>query len=240
MPNWCNNSLIIGGSKTELKKIEKLAVVKNEADEDELNCEAIIPVPAELMEDNLSKEKEAKNLKKYGFKNWFDFRVQKWGTKWAPIIDSIVLDDIDNEDSGKLSLAFNSAWTPPNGIIDKLATMFPKCDFKLYYFEPGCAFAGFVRWEKGKIVDSKEFSSDNAEFEEIGRDIFGMDDMFDQMEENIEEKTKEKAKKTKQTKKVKNPRQSNKSKKEEIDVEIHSRLRATPEEILNFELNYMQ
>lgn len=238
MPNWCSNSLLITGSKTELKKIAQFAVVKNKDNEDELNCEAIIPTPAELNEENPSGEKEAKNLNKYGVKNWFDFRVQKWGTKWAPIIESIVLDDIDDEDGGKLSLVFNSAWTPPDGIIGKLATMFPKCQFKLYYFEPGSVFAGRIMWEKGEIVNNNWFSSDDPEYEEIGRDIFGMDDMFDQMEEDAKEEIKEEAKKTKLIKQVKKPRKSNKSKEE--TVEIHAQLRATPEEILNFELNYMQ
>jgi hypothetical protein len=44
---------------------------------------------------------------------------------------------------------FNTAWSPATPVIEKLAEMFPACNFKLEYFECGMEFCGELLFEQG-------------------------------------------------------------------------------------------
>ena len=63
------------------------------------------------------------NKQKYGVTSWYDWRIKNWGTKWnAYGYEGGVQFD------GK-SLRFQTAWSPPEPIIAKLAEMYPDLDF---------------------------------------------------------------------------------------------------------------
>jgi hypothetical protein len=46
-------------------------------------------------------------------------------------------------------LEFDTAWSPPIPVIEKLAEMFPDHAFELQYFEGGMGFSGHARWSEG-------------------------------------------------------------------------------------------
>ena len=46
-------------------------------------------------------------------------------------------------------LEFDTAWSPPISVIEKLASMFPDHTFELKYFEGGIGFSGHARWSEG-------------------------------------------------------------------------------------------
>lgn len=46
-------------------------------------------------------------------------------------------------------IAFNTAWSPPIPVIEKLAGSFPDHEFNLEYFEGGMGFCGHACWEGG-------------------------------------------------------------------------------------------
>jgi hypothetical protein len=46
-------------------------------------------------------------------------------------------------------LEFDTAWSPPIPVIEKLATIFPDHDFQLAYYEGGIGFCGQARWSGG-------------------------------------------------------------------------------------------
>lgn len=46
-------------------------------------------------------------------------------------------------------IEFNTAWSPPIPVIEKLASMFPDHAFELKYFEGGMGFSGHARWSEG-------------------------------------------------------------------------------------------
>jgi hypothetical protein len=50
-------------------------------------------------------------------------------------------------------MEFDTAWSPPIPVIEKLASMFPDHAFELKYFEGGIGFSGHARWTGG----SEEF-----------------------------------------------------------------------------------
>jgi hypothetical protein len=148
MPNWCNNTVEIGHS--DPTKIKELVTAVNEGKF--LNyCrpvpEALQIVAGRVGDDNDPKqialqEQTMNNLSVYGYATWYDFCVNEWGTKWdVDAIETIELEgDVDH-----IVFGFDSAWSPPTGAMEYL--MDQGFTVKLYYYEPGMAFAGI--WDNG-------------------------------------------------------------------------------------------
>ena len=142
MPNWCDNTL-------ELRH-EDPAMIKRakEAFEAGRLLDEFIPVPQQLKdtragfygkdtyEQELLEATEVLNVKWFNHKNWWDFCVQEWGTKWDVGRDGY----INTEDPNFLSLSFQSAWSPPIDAYAKLLDM----GFEVYalYYESGIGFCG--------------------------------------------------------------------------------------------------
>lgn len=139
MPNWCNNSVSI--THTDPDKLRSLVEAVNA----KRFLDFVIPVPQDLTEtvagfpsEELREAHEAKeqsNMEKYGFKNWYDFCVSRWGTKW----DVEAYDTVEFDPAG-VTFGFDSAWSPPTGVYAALVEQ----GFSVtgFYYEPGMAFAG--------------------------------------------------------------------------------------------------
>ena len=63
---------------------------------------------------------------------------------------------MSNDDLLRAFIKFDTAWSPPIPVIEKLAAMFPNNSFKLAYFEGGMGFCGKVRWEHGGELYHKQ------------------------------------------------------------------------------------
>jgi len=146
MPNHCENDLSVTGDKEKLKCFKEFAKGLNPwADEDGkensedrielLSCHKFIPAPEEAIKD-------------YG-KVGYDWCIKNWGTKWG--FYKIEL----QEEDGELFYTFQTAWSPAEPVIKKMAEMFPELTFELRYFEQGMGFNGILRIEKGRIVAQK-------------------------------------------------------------------------------------
>lgn len=126
---------------------------------------------------NLKEARQARmNLKKFGFKDWYDWRIEKWGTKWN--VGSDV--DIDNLSGNNISLSFDTAWSPPIPVIAAMCEQYPEVSATLRYIETGNWFAGTVEGVNGKIED---YPADDVRA--FGEDVFGME--FDDEEDETEE-----------------------------------------------------
>ena len=77
----------------------------------------------------------------YGYDNWYDWRNNNWGTKWD-INTEVHVDDLYDEGC---TLIFQTAWSPPEPIIEKLQEMFPDITFYGGYIGEGWEFAGVFR-----------------------------------------------------------------------------------------------
>ena len=151
MPNWCYNRITVNGqdenSEKKLKEIEKIFESKEPFNE-------IFPIPDFK---NIPNEKgELPKLEQklnpdgsifyetYNFpdgKNddrWYMWCVNNWGTKWD--IGDV---GIEYEDSEILALTFNTAWSPPEGIVERLREKYPELSFQCFYDEPGMEAAGY-------------------------------------------------------------------------------------------------
>jgi len=112
-----------------------------------------IPIPADLQivsgrcgaDDNPEQialvAAQQRNIELYGYKDWYEFATNVWGTKWDIGSDGNPAQDIP----GGLMLGFDSAWAPPINAYEKLLEM--GFEIEAMYYEPGMAFAGV--WDNG-------------------------------------------------------------------------------------------
>ena len=168
MPNWCNNTLELQHKDPAMIERAKAAMIRGEF------LHEFIPVPKELSEAVANGSTNEELVKKYGYSDWYGFCVANWGTKWdvggsdygAPTIT----------EDGKMIAGFDSAWSPPTTAMEHLVEM--GFTVKLYYYEPGMAFAGI--WEG----DEQGFNDDYYEYGSMSSDEVAatlpaeLDDMF--------------------------------------------------------------
>ena len=146
MPNWCNNNLILEHDDPQM-----LIRARDALDRGEF-LQEFIPVPQELRDTVsgfMGEDKRAaheaqmdRNVALYGYKDWYDFCVGEWGTKW----DTGEQGNTDISPDGKiLHTGFDTAWAPPVAAYEKLLDLGFRV--KAMYYEGGMNFAGI--WEDG-------------------------------------------------------------------------------------------
>jgi hypothetical protein len=173
MPNWCNNVVEISHNDKEIMERVKTAF------NDGRLLDEFVPVPKELnitagrlgdIEEQKALELQEKaNEAKYGYKNWYDYCVNEWGTKWDVSPYEPITADIENN---QLILSFDSAWSPPIVAYEKLIEM--GFSIRAYYYEPGMAFAGV--WEDG---DDDFYEYGGYDSTQVAEELpEALDDMF--------------------------------------------------------------
>ena len=149
MPNWCRNRVTVFGDSEEIAKVTQIFKDEKSIFDNIIQSPDWRRLPNEKGE--FSKLEQHKNPKTgeimwetYNFpdgKNddrWYSWRLDNWDTKWEA---SEV--EIDYEDSEILRVTFDTAWSPPEGVMTKLREKFPDVTFSCFYDEPGCESAGY-------------------------------------------------------------------------------------------------
>lgn len=162
MPNWCNNTLTLTHNNPEMIARAKTAFANGTF------LDEFIPVPKDLQETisggfSDSKEQALHELKQlsnqatHGYKDWYDFCVNEWGTKWD-IGDG---QGIQTWDDNELVVYFDSAWAPPIAAYEKLEGL----GFQIFatYYEPGSAFAGIFEDGQDDYYDLSSMDSGDVE-----------------------------------------------------------------------------
>ena len=93
--------------------------------------------------------------------DWYERRLEKWGTKWVGYDLSI----------GDTAIDFSTAWSPPLPIIRKLAELHKGFEFCLEYYETGNAFRGIytAKWQDGEVlVEDEYWDMTDEDFRELG------------------------------------------------------------------------
>jgi hypothetical protein len=150
MPNWCSNTLTITTETS--KQFTKLIQGITNDSEQPFDFNRIVPTPQELLDcDSPNKKNPQEMIDKYGYSDWYDFRVAKWGTKWNACDVEMRL-----EDETEVSISFNTAWSPPLEVIEAIANKYPFADITLSYYEEGMGIQGEIKVSKGKLVSQEE------------------------------------------------------------------------------------
>jgi hypothetical protein len=173
MPNWCNNGITLSHEDPEM--IQRAAKALQEG----TFLNEFIPVPECLKivsgrvgidgspEQLALEQSQQDNLNNHNYKDWYDFCVNEWGTKWDVQSDSVAI-----ENDNTVSASFDSAWAPPVRAYEQMTEM--GFEIIAYYYEPGMGFVG--KWDNG--ID--EFYEYGGETSETVRDVIGeeLDDYF--------------------------------------------------------------
>lgn len=194
MPNHVINTIYIkkGNAQEFLERIKPLVVEDQE--EAIIDFNRIIPMPDELVSTSkppkivsqedynnyeptemdkklrlgkpITKKIQEELISNYGADNWYDWSVVNWGTKWNAYTQYFL--DAHN-------FSFDTAWSPPEGIIKKIAEMFPD-HVICWTWEEEQGFGEELLLENGDISVVREW------------DIPDMDDVTDEIPEDIREK----------------------------------------------------
>ena len=175
MPNWCSNTIVVGGEAADISEFNAwLGDGKGVLSK-------ILPTPTPLTETmsgfhgdpekqaELEKQEQS-NLEQFGYKNWYDWNIGNWGTKWD--VDAEI-DDSNNTDE-QVIFSFESAWAPPQKAIAILAEKFSKLSFRHSYLEEGCGFVGYDEYDTGGLTNS-EYNEDSKsdEWKRLAEEEFG-------------------------------------------------------------------
>lgn len=133
MPNYCSNRAVITGPAPVIAEIK--AIIEGEQE----LLAWMAPQP------------------KFEGEEWYNWRVEHWGTKWD-ICDAYI-DNDDEEDS--IEISFSTAWAPPIEAFHTWAVNDGRVQFNLEYWEPGVAFVGSASYD-GEYFDD-EYIDGNSE-----------------------------------------------------------------------------
>jgi hypothetical protein len=100
MPNWCSNTLTVESDNIEqLNDFKEKAIHYKEDDTEKqwpsLTFNKLVPCPEELLNEAAfgAGANREDLVTKYGASDWYQWRVENWGTKW----DAADADTLDNE-----------------------------------------------------------------------------------------------------------------------------------------------
>ena len=152
MPNWCENRVRLSDNGDNSEQFDKLVKLLD-LPPDPFN--AIFPRPdfpnipndkGELpIKEEIKNDKGEVVAETYNFpdgKNddrWYNWCVDNWGTKWD------MCDKFTAEiDEGWAEFGFNTAWSPPYGIFDKIVKISQMLESVGFMMNPGMEFAGYL------------------------------------------------------------------------------------------------
>jgi hypothetical protein len=132
MPNWClNNATITHDDPAKLNELLD-AYKRGEL------MEHYLPTPRDP-DDPTKLIGQGKQVELGGF-DWYNFRLNKWGTKWDVGGEDAFCERMVTADN-TVVLSFNSAWSPPIEFYSFLKDEHG-FDIRASYFEPGMGFCG--------------------------------------------------------------------------------------------------
>ena len=148
MPNWCRNRVTVSGTEEDISKLSEIFSDTKSIFNRIIQSPDWKRLPNEKgefpkLEQHKGKDGEVM-WETYNFpdgKNddrWYYWCIDNWGTKW----ECSEL-DIEYSDDEILELTFSTAWSPPEGVMNKLKEKYPDLSFTCFYDEPGMEIAGY-------------------------------------------------------------------------------------------------
>lgn len=180
MPNHCANSVYLPVEDNAREVLKPYLSVDD--NEEVLDFNKIIPMPSELeaettrysTDEQENSRIQSDNLKKYGFKDWYDWRLANWDTKWNSYWVSF---------DGNC-VRFSTAWSPPNNVIKELSKILKK-PLRLTYTDEAYMFWGETLFdgngnEEDNCYDTLESTPDDLADELGVRGGLGLDEDGDE------------------------------------------------------------
>lgn len=121
------------------------------------------------------------NLIKYGYMNWYEWRINNWGTKWNSINFKLYEDN--------KSFSIDTPWDPPIPILIQLSKDNPSIKIAMIYADENIGSnAGYVLISKGKIEYKGKFKDYSVDAYKLAFDVWECKDQykFNEIKNNYE------------------------------------------------------
>lgn len=152
MPNWVYNKITIRGNEKDLHAVSERLKPRDPKDQaGPISFDSLIPRPKDQDED------------------WYNWNVANWGSKWdACHAESQMTPPSTTDGLGTLVYTFDTAWSPPVGVIDKFIDEFKHLSMD-YAYEEEQGWGGTLKTLGGKIVEQTEYDIPNSHREMLER-----------------------------------------------------------------------
>jgi len=154
MPNWCSNDVQVYGDEEAIQKFKEECFTDHKG-------EAVLDFNKVLPEPDYNKPKKdgthnngVQTELSSVMPEWWTWRNDNWGTKWnlVPHVDgdlsSYEIEVTVSESFGwYITLAFDTAWSPPSGIYEAIVEKYPDLDISWFYREDGEQIAGWLPYD---------------------------------------------------------------------------------------------
>lgn len=112
------------------------------------------------------------NYAKYGAKDWYDWSIKNWGTKWNAH-DTII------NDPSEATVYFHTAWSAPIPFLDALSKQYPDLSFDYMFADEdmGCN-TGKMVIRNGKIIEGGFLEDASREAYETYFSLWGGEDEY--------------------------------------------------------------
>jgi hypothetical protein len=177
MPNHVIHAATITGAEEVLKEFYNAHIQQLPNGTEEFNFNTIVPMPAAYNGTEVTLEKilggkiesddelAAALKERYGFGDWYYWKVANWGTKWG------AYDGSYEGSSTGINMVFQTAWSTPFPILNEIAELYPELNWDISICEEGGFYAGKVYIRDGKVID--ELSNDPEVWKMYAEDLFG-------------------------------------------------------------------
>lgn len=181
MPNWVANRISVTGTDAELDRfVEQVKGADSKLNKDEdqqFHFGAFVHPSDEDLPYYLGEKEEQKpegyedwshadklaHSLKFAGRNWYDWNVTNWGTKWDACNA-----EVERTAEG-VAVAFDTAWSPPDPIFVAMAKQFPELEFDIWYEEEQ-GWGGEIIGKGGETTISKEWDIPNSHAEYLALD----------------------------------------------------------------------
>lgn len=96
-------------------------------------------------------EKAYNNIKTYGYRDWYDWSIAKWGTKWNACSQ-------EDYDLSSNYFCFETAWSAPTPIVKELSKKYPNVLFEIKFADEDIGNnCGVISFKNGCAIEHNLF-----------------------------------------------------------------------------------
>ena len=163
MPNWCWNTLEVQGAEKDMKEFYNM--FKSNTKET-FDFEWFAPMPTIFRDikvggvtidgvqhtswiehddgtkTGITDQQKQLMIDEYGADNWYDWSLENWGCKWN--CSNVYVNEVNDN---LFCCTFDTPWSPPYELFDKIHEMFPYLEINIEWHEEG-GEAGDANWDE--------------------------------------------------------------------------------------------
>lgn len=108
--------------------------------------------------------KYASNLEKHGVTTWYDWSVNKWGTKWdACHVGEPTFENGASSDELIATFGFDTAWSPAEPVFEAMTWQHPELEIRATFDEESHEFYYQATWKGGEMIEREDLEREEEE-----------------------------------------------------------------------------